>query len=90
MAHKQGRVLAPVEVHERVKKLYTWQDIARRTEVVYDKVTQETDFDFVQRLKRKVPVRSLDNFPLFLYFYLVTRKFVVFKKYCLSLLYTYI
>ena len=36
---KNGEFLPPETCHEMIKKMYTWQDIARRTEIVYDQQT---------------------------------------------------
>ena len=35
---RNGRVTPPLDIHNRVKLLYTWQDVAGRTEKVYHKV----------------------------------------------------
>jgi len=37
--YKRGEFLSPETCHEMIKKMYTWQDIARRTEIVYDERT---------------------------------------------------
>ena len=36
---KKKEFLSPETCHEIIKKMYTWQDIARRTEIVYDERT---------------------------------------------------
>jgi len=36
---KKGEFLSPETCHEMIKDMYTWQDIARRTEIVYDERT---------------------------------------------------
>ena len=50
--HRTGNFVPPAEVHERVKKLYTWQNVARRTEAVYDTIAQEPYIDLSDRLQR--------------------------------------
>ncbi|KAL3861913.1 hypothetical protein ACJMK2_007925 [Sinanodonta woodiana] len=49
---KQGKVMPPFQIHERVKKLYTWPDVACRTETVYDRVHQLECRDLAARLRR--------------------------------------
>lgn len=50
--HRTGNFVPPAEVHERVKKLYTWQNVAKRTEAVYDTIAQEPYTDLSGRLQR--------------------------------------
>ena len=33
-AKRDGRLVPPWEAHERIKKMYTWQNVAKRTERV--------------------------------------------------------
>lgn len=47
---RKGRVMSPFEAHNLVKKMYTWQNVARRTEAVYDKVAQQDDVELGDRL----------------------------------------
>ena len=35
-AHREGKVMCPQEKHERVRTLYTWANVAERTEKVCD------------------------------------------------------
>ncbi|XP_020590589.1 phosphatidylinositol N-acetylglucosaminyltransferase subunit A [Phalaenopsis equestris] len=42
----------PVAMHERLKKLYSWHDVAKRTEVVYDRALLCSDETLLQRLPR--------------------------------------
>lgn len=51
---RSGDVTPAWDVHNRVKDLYTWQDIAVRTEVVYDSVAQEEEIHFQGRIKEYV------------------------------------
>lgn len=40
-------------MHREMRNLYTWPDVARRTEVVYDKVRgEESSADIYQRIPR--------------------------------------
>ena len=36
--HRLGERIPHEEVHRRVKELYTWQDVAERTEKVYPSI----------------------------------------------------
>ncbi|MFH4981852.1 hypothetical protein AB6A40_008561 [Gnathostoma spinigerum] len=38
--YESGKLMPPDEKHFAVRKMYSWQDVARRTEVVYRKATQ--------------------------------------------------
>ncbi|KAK3104858.1 hypothetical protein FSP39_011824 [Pinctada imbricata] len=49
---RQGRVVPPFEAHERIKKLYTWRDVARRTEIVYNREGKSPNKALTQRLER--------------------------------------
>ena len=51
---RTGNHVPPSEVHERVKKLYTWQNVAKRTEAVYNIIAQAPDIDLSHRLQRWV------------------------------------
>ncbi|XP_043712060.1 phosphatidylinositol N-acetylglucosaminyltransferase subunit A-like [Telopea speciosissima] len=42
----------PQEMHLRMKELYSWHDVARRTEVVYDRALKCTDENLLERLSR--------------------------------------
>ncbi|XP_067658944.1 phosphatidylinositol N-acetylglucosaminyltransferase subunit A-like isoform X1 [Haliotis asinina] len=47
-----GRVVSPYEAHKRIKDLYTWRNVAKRTEVVYNAVSQKPTRDLPDRLLR--------------------------------------
>ncbi len=47
-----GNMYSHKEVHERVRKLYTWPDVARRTECVYDRVHAHTEIHVEGRIKK--------------------------------------
>ena len=49
---REGRVADEWETHKIVSKLYTWQDVARRTEIVYDHISKETKCTLQQKLKK--------------------------------------
>jgi phosphatidylinositol glycan class A protein len=55
--HLTGRVMDPLEQHERIQQMYNWRDVARRTMVVYDlvegyKIVDNSLVDKLTRFKR--------------------------------------
>jgi phosphatidylinositol glycan class A protein len=42
----------PEEMHNRMKKLYSWQDVAKRTEIVYDRALKCSNRSLLERLMR--------------------------------------
>lgn len=44
--------VVPAEFHKRVRHMYSWMDVARRTETVYDRVRESTMPTFAERLWR--------------------------------------
>ncbi|CAH8379340.1 unnamed protein product [Eruca vesicaria subsp. sativa] len=42
----------PEEMHNRMKKLYSWQDVAKRTEIVYDRALKCSNRSLLERLSR--------------------------------------
>jgi phosphatidylinositol glycan class A protein len=36
--HLKGNVIDPLKMHDEIKHMYNWRDVARRTEIVYDLV----------------------------------------------------
>ncbi|XP_020241629.1 phosphatidylinositol N-acetylglucosaminyltransferase subunit A isoform X1 [Asparagus officinalis] len=42
----------PQAMHQRMKSLYSWPDVAKRTKVVYDRALQCSNQDLMQRLPR--------------------------------------
>ncbi|XP_038706809.1 phosphatidylinositol N-acetylglucosaminyltransferase subunit A [Tripterygium wilfordii] len=42
----------PQVMHERMKKLYSWHDVARRTEIVYDRALRCSNQNLLERLSR--------------------------------------
>jgi len=47
-----GRANDPFEAHECVRKLYTWQNVAERTEHIYNLVSAIDEPSLVDRLYR--------------------------------------
>ncbi|WZZ23326.1 hypothetical protein YC2023_124713 [Brassica napus] len=42
----------PEEMHNRMTKLYSWQDVAKRTEIVYDRALKCSNRSLLERLSR--------------------------------------
>ncbi|XP_048233672.1 phosphatidylinositol N-acetylglucosaminyltransferase subunit A isoform X1 [Ricinus communis] len=42
----------PKVMHDRMKKLYNWHDVAKRTEIVYDRALKCPNQNFLERLSR--------------------------------------
>ncbi|KAG6399244.1 hypothetical protein SASPL_140720 [Salvia splendens] len=42
----------PEEMHNRIKKLYSWHDVAKRTEIVYDRALKCSNQSLIDRLPR--------------------------------------
>ena len=51
-ASQSQHVLPPHTVHTRVKELYTWQDVARRTEIVYDRIQEDEEIHLEGRIQK--------------------------------------
>ncbi|XP_057669528.1 phosphatidylinositol N-acetylglucosaminyltransferase subunit A isoform X3 [Diorhabda carinulata] len=49
---KLGNVMCPYQCNIMVRKYYNWENISSRTEIVYDKVIQETDKTLGEHLSR--------------------------------------
>lgn len=45
----------PQAMHTRMKTLYSWHDVARRTEVVYDRALRCSSQNLLERLSRYLP-----------------------------------
>ena len=59
---QQGKAVSPWEAHRRVKEMYTWANVAERTEKAYDLVSTCPSQDVGARLQRyyfEVPAFSL-------------------------------
>jgi phosphatidylinositol N-acetylglucosaminyltransferase subunit A len=44
--------VSPWQFHERVKTMYNWNYVARRTELVYDRILRTEPVSFIERLRR--------------------------------------
>jgi phosphatidylinositol glycan class A protein len=42
----------PFKVHEEVKSMYNWHEVAERTEKVYDRMSMEENITILERLIR--------------------------------------
>ncbi|XP_066281291.1 phosphatidylinositol N-acetylglucosaminyltransferase subunit A-like [Branchiostoma lanceolatum] len=49
---RRGRIISPRERHERISAMYTWQDVARRTETVYDATAELPSSTLADRIHR--------------------------------------
>ncbi|XP_014664496.1 PREDICTED: phosphatidylinositol N-acetylglucosaminyltransferase subunit A-like [Priapulus caudatus] len=49
---RRGTNLDPYVVHERVKALYRWQDVAQRTEIVYDSIVVNPEATMEDKLRK--------------------------------------
>jgi phosphatidylinositol N-acetylglucosaminyltransferase subunit A len=43
--HKTGDIVDPIEMHEKIKNMYNWRDVAKRTELVYNRIQLNKDVD---------------------------------------------
>ncbi|XP_058886078.1 phosphatidylinositol N-acetylglucosaminyltransferase subunit A-like [Acipenser ruthenus] len=50
--HRAGSLPPPAAIHNRVRTLYTWRNVAERTEKVYDRVAKEVVLPMDERLNR--------------------------------------
>ena len=69
-AQRAGDTLDPHEAHNRVKQLYTWPNVAERTEKVYERVMQQPVRTFEQHLRDLLRTGPLTG-PLFIFFFVV-------------------
>ncbi len=50
---KSGKVINRMDMHEKIKTMYNWRDVAQRTEIVYDLVMKkESPKDLKSKLAR--------------------------------------
>lgn len=82
-SNDDNRILCPYECNEILRKLYNWNDITRRTEIVYQSVLVESDPPFGDKLncylKTCIPFVLVVSFSyLFLMFLdiIVPRKYI--------------
>ncbi|WCJ25253.1 Phosphatidylinositol N-acetylglucosaminyltransferase gpi3 subunit [Euphorbia peplus] len=45
----------PRVMHDRMKNLYSWHDVAKRTEIVYDRALKYPNQNFIERISRYLP-----------------------------------
>lgn len=50
--HKAGRTISPLDLHERMRTMYTWPNVAERTEKVYRMSLAKPKRDLWSRLRR--------------------------------------
>nr|XP_037279942.1 LOW QUALITY PROTEIN: phosphatidylinositol N-acetylglucosaminyltransferase subunit A-like [Rhipicephalus microplus] len=50
--HRQGDVVPAAEAHSRVSRMYRWENVAKRTQRVYDTIDHEPPVSLRQRLDR--------------------------------------
>uniref|UniRef100_A0A8H7XMR0 Glycosyl transferase family 1 domain-containing protein n=1 Tax=Psilocybe cubensis TaxID=181762 RepID=A0A8H7XMR0_PSICU len=46
----------PIQAHERIKQFYNWEDVAERTEKVYDTVLKTPQIDLMERIHRTMDI----------------------------------
>lgn len=78
---KHGRVVSPHEAHERIQDLYTWRNVAKRTEVVYNTVTQKPTRDLPDRLLRST-INTVSSFISNSHKGKILSIIIFFKKFC--------
>lgn len=47
-----SRRINPMELHERIANMYSWIDVAERTEIIYNKIMKNKKVSFATRLQR--------------------------------------
>lgn len=47
-----GRGLSPLKQHEIIKSIYKWEDIAVRTEIVYNRIAKQPVITVKDRINR--------------------------------------
>lgn len=50
--HRCGAAMSPHLMHSRIRNIYKWQDVAQRTEKVYDRVSKNKVRSFPKRIQR--------------------------------------
>merc|ERR1712157_421851 len=59
---KEGNhALDPWDAHRRIERMYSWHRVAVQTVRVYDRIIQEKQLCFLQRLKRHLRLGSLSG-----------------------------
>jgi phosphatidylinositol N-acetylglucosaminyltransferase subunit A len=52
IAQLRRKAVNPKVFHQEIQKMYSWYDIAGRTEKVYNEIMQRNSFPLIDRLKR--------------------------------------
>jgi phosphatidylinositol glycan class A protein len=52
LAISKVKTVDPYKMYEHVKTMYTWDDVAERTERVYNKIIREEKWPLIERLRR--------------------------------------
>lgn len=66
--YRRGKIVPPFEAHSRVCSMYQWNNVAQRTETVYNKVERDPVDDLSTRLKKFKQCGSISS----LFFMLLT------------------
>uniref|UniRef100_A0A7M6DNK1 phosphatidylinositol N-acetylglucosaminyltransferase n=1 Tax=Clytia hemisphaerica TaxID=252671 RepID=A0A7M6DNK1_9CNID len=48
----KGHVIDPFVLNQRIKSMYTWQNVSRKTETVYDSISNNVELSIMERLER--------------------------------------
>ncbi|KAG2310332.1 hypothetical protein Bca52824_021889, partial [Brassica carinata] len=75
----------PEEMHNRMKKMYSWQDVAKRTENVYDRALKCSNRSLLERLSR-----YLSYSRLFLFLWFLSRGASAGKIFCMVMIIDYL
>lgn len=59
--HVKSGAHDPVKAHEMLKGMYSWSDVAERTEKVYYDAMEVPDVPVIERLRRCVPTFRMSN-----------------------------
>lgn len=48
----QKNEIDPIKQHEKVSTMYSWEDVAKRTELVYEKVLKDPKLSLIERFEK--------------------------------------
>ena len=71
--------VVPAVFHERVRNMYSWEDVGRRTSKVYDRVLNMQPPCFYERLRKKTKCGPIAG-PLFCLFIAIDRLLLLFLE----------
>lgn len=60
--HREGKFIPPEIVHQRVRDIYTWSEIAERTEKVYNAIVQKpilSTSERLEKLQHRAPIAGI-------------------------------